>query len=211
MSQPAYRVRRATVDDLQGLLSLWESMHFPTSELERRLTEFQMVESNDGRLLGALGMEIAGRHGKLHSEGFNDFALADDLRQQLWQRMLSVATNHGLARLWTQETAPFWNHSGFHPVNEESLKKLPGQWISISTQSGWLTIKLRDEEALQILLDKEFTQLKEAERERTRSATRRTRTLKFVATLLAVVLALFVIIISIFMFLHQNNLRMPGH
>lgn len=209
MSEPAYRVRRATVDDLQGLLALWESMHLPTAGLERRLTEFQMVESKDGRLLGALGMEIAGRHGKLHSEGFNDFALADDLRHQLWQRMQSVATNHGLARLWTQESAPFWNHSGFHPANEESLKKLPGQWVS--EQSGWLTLKLRDEEALQLSLDKEFARFKEAEQERTQGAMRRARTLKFVTTLLAVVLALFVIIVSIYIFLHRGNLRPPGH
>lgn len=208
MSQSAYRVRRATVDDLEGLLALWKAMHFPTDELERRLTEFQLVESNDGALLGVLGMEIAGRHGRIHSEGFNDFALADGLRQQLWERMQSVATNHGLARLWTQETAPFWKHSGFNSANEGSLKKLPGQWAAVP--SGWLTLKLRDEDALQISLDKEFARFKEEEQQRIQGTLRRTKALKSFATLLAVVLSIFVVIVSIYMLLHRNNLRPPG-
>jgi len=209
MSQSGYRVRRATVDDLPGLLALWEAMHITTPDLEKRLTEFQIAESNDGRLLGALGMEIAGRHGRLHSESFNDFALADELRQQLWERMQSVAANHGLARLWIRETAPFWNHSGFHPANEESLKKLPGQWAT--DQSSWLTLQLRDEEALQKSLDKEFARLNEKGQERAQGALRRDRALKFFFTLLAVVMAIFVIVISTYMFLHRNNIRPLGH
>ncbi len=208
MSQSAYRVRRATVDDLEGLLGLWEAMQFLTVELERRLTEFQVVESDDGALLGALGMEIAGRHGRIHSEGFTDFALADALRQQLWERMQSVATNHGLARLWTQEPAPFWNHSGFHPANDESLKKLPGQWGTV--QSGWLTLRLRDEEALQISLDKEFARFKEEEQARRQGMLRRTQALKSFTTLVAVVLMIIVLVICIYMLLHRNNLRPPG-
>ncbi len=209
MSQSSYRVRRATVDDRQGLLALWEAMHFPTPDLERRLTEFQVAESDDGKLLGALAIEIAGRQGRLHSECFSDFALADGLRHQLWERMQSVATNHGLARLWIRETAPFWNRNGFQPANEESLKKLPGQWAV--DQSGWLTLKLRVEEALLISLDQEFARFKEEEQERTQGALRRARLMKSFATLLAVVLALFVIVVSAFVFLHRNSLRPMGH
>jgi N-acetylglutamate synthase-like GNAT family acetyltransferase len=209
MSQSAYRVRRATVDDLQSLLTLWTSMHIPTSGLEKRLTEFQVVESEDGSLLGAIGLEVAGRHGKLHSECFSDFALADALRQQLWERMQSLATNLGLARLWTQETAPFWNRGGFHAANEESLKKLPDQWAT--GQARWLTLRLRDEEAIEKSLDKEFARFKEAEKQRTQTALQRARALKFVATLMAVVLAIFVIVVSLYLYLHRNIIRAPGH
>lgn len=209
MSQSAYRIRRATVDDLPALQAIWEAMRFTTPDLEKRLTEFQVVESEDGRLLGALAIEIAGRHGKLHSESFNDFALAAELRHQLWERMQSVATNHGLARLWTQETAPFWNHSGFQPANEESLKKLPGQWAA--DQSGWLTLKLRDEEALQNSLDKDFARFKEEEQARTMGTLRRARALKLFATLLAVVMAIFVIVVSTYIFLHRSSMRPLGH
>lgn len=206
MSQADNRVRRATVDDLGGLNALWESMHFPALELEKRLTEFQLVETPDGQLLGAVGMEIAGRHGRLHSEAFNDFALADILRQCLWERMQSVATNHGLVRIWTQETAPFWAHSGLLPAEAESLKKLPAAWTTLP--SKWLTIRLRDEEAVEISLDKEFARFKEFEKERTDKAMRQARTLKLVATLLAIVLALLVGVISIYVF--KNRGILPG-
>lgn len=208
MSQSAYRVRRATVDDLGEMLALWEAMHFSTPELERRLTEFQVVESDDGGLLGAVGLEIAGRHGMIHSEGFNDFAQADGMRQELWERVQSLATNHGLARLWTQETAPFWKQNGFQSANEESLIKLPSQWAAI--QSGWLTMRLRDEEALQISLDKEFARFKEEEQQRRQGVLRRNRTLKSFTTLVAVVLMIFVLVVCIYMLLHRNDLRAPG-
>src|SRR5437773_781501 len=109
MSQPEYRVRRATLDDVKTLSALWQTMRFPSGELEKRVTEFQVAESTDGKLLGALGLQIAGRQGRLHSEAFSDFALADTLRPLLWERLQAVASNHGLVRLWTQERTPFWN------------------------------------------------------------------------------------------------------
>src|SRR4051794_18584643 len=206
MSQADYRVRRATVDDLPGLNALWESMHFPALELEKKLTEFQLAETPDGQLLGALGMEIAGRHGRLHSEAFNDFALADLLRQHLWERMQSLATNHGMVRIWTQETAPFWTHSGLLPAEPESLKKLPAAWNTLPPQ--WLTLRLRDEEAVEVSLDKEFAKFKEFEKEGTDKAMRQARTLKMVATLLAIVLALLVGVISIYVL--KNSGILPG-
>ena len=83
MSLSVYSVRRATVDDLAALLALWEAMHFSVADLERRLTEFQIVESEDGTLQGAVGLEINDRNGRLHSEAFKDFALADTLRDHL--------------------------------------------------------------------------------------------------------------------------------
>jgi N-acetylglutamate synthase-like GNAT family acetyltransferase len=161
MSEADYQVRRATVDDLHSLKALWESMRFPAVELERRLTEFQLAETPDGELLGALAMEIAGRHGRLHSEAFNDFALAEPLRQRLWERMQSLATNHGLVRIWAQETAPFWSHNGFLAADPESLKKLPAAWNDLPP--AWLTLRLRDEEAVEMSLDKEFVRFKEFE------------------------------------------------
>ncbi|MDB6112923.1 MAG: hypothetical protein JWR69_4673 [Pedosphaera sp.] len=206
MSQSDYQVRRATVDDLQGLQALWGAMHFPALDLEKRLTEFQVVATPDGQLLGALGLEILGRHGRLHSEAFNDFAIADALRQRLWDRMQSVATNHGLVRLWTQENAPFWSHSGLLPADADNLKKLPPAWDTLPP--GWLSIALRDEAAVEISLDKEFARFKEFEKARTEQALGRARTLKVIATVLALVLAVIVVAISIYVF--KNRGLLPG-
>lgn len=209
MSQSGYRVRRATIDDLQEMQRLWVGMHYSPIDLEKRLTDFQVAESDDGRLLGAVAMEIAGRQGKIHSECFSDFGLAEPLRQHLWERLQSLATNHGLARIWTRETAPFWAQNGFHQANEDALKKLPEPWAG--EQSGWLTLKLRDEEALHFSLEKEFARFKEQELARTGGTLRGVKALKFFSTLVAVVLSIFVVVVCIYVFLHRAALRPPGH
>jgi N-acetylglutamate synthase-like GNAT family acetyltransferase len=209
MSESAYTVRRATVDDLSDLLALCETMHIPTAGMEKRVTEFQVATSAAGKLLGALGLQVEGRHGRIHSETFSDFALSDTLRPLLWERMQSLATNHGLARLWTQETAPFWSRGGFQPATEDALKKLPASWAG--AQSGWLTMRLRDEEALQMSLDKEFARFKEEEQRRIHGTLRGVKALKFIATLLAVVLAIFVVVVSAYIFLHRTHIPRPGY
>ncbi len=186
MSAPAHRIRRATVDDLPDLQTLWASMHLSAADLERKPTEFQVAESEDGSLLGAIGMEITERIGRIHSETYLDFAHSDPLRQSLWERLQSLATNHGITRLWTRETAPFWTRNGFHAPSVDELKKLPPAWAA-DTQ-GWLTLRLRDEEALEKALDKEFTRFKLEEKRRTEQLMRKGKILKFIGTILAVLL-----------------------
>jgi len=63
MNQPVFHVRRATVDDLEALRALWETMHFPALELERRLTEFQVAVAEDGGLLGRWACKSTGGTG----------------------------------------------------------------------------------------------------------------------------------------------------
>jgi len=207
MSQAEYRVRRATLDDRKALVGLWEKMHFPSTELERRLTEFQVVETPEGEVLGAVAMEISGRYGRIHSEAFGDFALAEILRTHLWQRLQSVATNHGLVRVWTQEKAPFWCHCGLHPAAEAELKKLPDAWYSLP--GNWWTQQLRDEEAVAASLDKDFAQFKEAARLQTEETLRRARMLKYIATFIAIILAVFVIFVSLYLLKSHGILLGP--
>src|SRR6266702_4430411 len=77
MTVSNYRVRRATLDDITQLTAIWKSMDFPVEELAKRITEFQVAESADGKVVGALGLQIAERQGRVHSEGFSDFAVAN--------------------------------------------------------------------------------------------------------------------------------------
>jgi hypothetical protein len=53
MNLPVLRVRRATTDDRKSLKALWQSMLLPADELEKRLTEFQVVVTADDSALGA--------------------------------------------------------------------------------------------------------------------------------------------------------------
>jgi N-acetylglutamate synthase-like GNAT family acetyltransferase len=179
-------VRRATLDDIRQLTALWQSMQFPVEELARRVTEFQVAEGADGEVLGAVGLQIAERQGLVHSEAFGDFAMADHLRPLLWDRLLAVATNHSLLRIWTREQAPFWNHCGLQKADAEALQKLPAQWRGPA--SAWLTLKLKDDVETVMSLDKEFALFMQSEKQRTERVFQRARRLKTVMTLIAFLL-----------------------
>jgi N-acetylglutamate synthase-like GNAT family acetyltransferase len=204
VSSSKYRVRRATLDDIGQLTALWESMHYPIPELSRRVTEFQVAEGPDGRVLGALGLQIAERQGLVHSEAFSDFALAEHLRPLLWDRLQTVATNHGLLRVWTQEQAPFWNHCGLIKAGPETLQLLPASWRGPS--SAWLTLKLRDDVETVVALDKQFAQFMQSEKQRTERVLQHARRLNTVAMLLAVALLIVVLAWAVSLFLRHPQL-----
>mgnify|MGYP005839714969 CR=1 FL=1 len=199
MSAPPYRVRRATLDDIAALVELWRSMRFPAEELARRVTEFQVAEQ-DGRLVGAVALQMAERQGRIHSEAFTDFALADSLRPMLWERIHSLATNHGLLRLWTQEQAPFWSHSGLSTASPEHLAKLPTAWRELA--GTWRTLQLREDLETIVAADKEFALFMEAEKQRTQRAFQQARVLKLVATLVALALLAAVMVGAIYVLRH---------
>ncbi len=175
-------------------------MNFQTEDLARRVTEFQLAEDSEGKLLGAVGIQIAARQGRIHSEAFLDFAVAEHLRPLLWERLQSVATNHGLQRIWTQEQAPFWNHCGLANAGPEELEQLPQAWRG---PSRWLTLKLREDVEEIISADKEFALFMEAEKQRTAQTFQHARIIKGIATLIA--LALFVLILAgLFLLMRKN-------
>ena len=196
-----YRVRRATLDDIGALSALWNSMKFPVEDLARRVTEFQVAEDPQAKIVGAVGLQIAERQGLINSEAFTDFALADQLRPLLWDRIHSVATNHGLLRLWTSEQAPFWNHCGLTKADPDSLQKLPAPWRAKA--ANWLTLKLKDDIESVLSMDKEFAMFMQAEKDKTARTFQQARVLKFVATLIA--LAVFGMILLGLMFLVRHN------
>lgn len=197
MTSANYRVRRATLDDLGALKPLWESMRFPAAELEKRLTEFQVAENSRGEVIGGIGFRMSGRHGCLHSESYSDFSVADEVRPLVWERLQVLNANHGVARLWTQETSPFWRQQGFQPPQTEQLKNLPEAWKNEG--APWLTLQLKSEEAF-VSLEKEFGLFMAAEKERTKKMFEQARLIKMIATLLALVFAAFVIVAMVYLF-----------
>jgi N-acetylglutamate synthase-like GNAT family acetyltransferase len=204
VSSSNYRVRRATLDDIGQLTALWDSMQYPTPELARRVTDFQVAEAPDGKVIGALALQITERQGRVHSESFSDFALSEYLRPLLWDRVHAVATNHGLLRLWTQEQAPFWNHCGLLKADAEALQKLPAPWRG--TTGAWLTLKLKEDVETLVSLDKEFAMFMESEKQRTERVFQHARTLKTIATVIAVMLLAAVLVWGVSLVLHNPQL-----
>ena len=182
-----YQVRRATVDDLPYLLALWQGMNFPTDGLDQRLTEFQVATDGQGALLGAVGFEVTGQQGRIHHEAFGDFSLAEQLRPLFWEKILMLAQNKLVFRLWTQEDAPFWKQTGLQSPPRDVLQKLPAKWTN--AQGGWLTLQLKDEAAIQALsVDQEFAAMMQAERESIAARVRMLRTAGLVTAILIAVL-----------------------
>src|SRR5688572_8993095 len=116
MSTPQLQVRRATIDDLPKLAPLWREENLDVDDLEKRFKEFQVAEGLSGEVIAALGLQVAGQEGRLHSEVFARPEEADLAREKLWERAQIIANNHGLVRVWTQLTAPFWHTNGFAPA-----------------------------------------------------------------------------------------------
>jgi len=201
MSASNYRVRRATLEDIGPLTELWKSMRFPAEDLSKRVTEFQVAESPGGKLLGALGLQILEKQGRIHSEGFTDFSLSEHLRPMLWERIHAVATNHGLLRLWTKEDAPFWNRCGLTKPDDDTLARLPAAWRG--EPANWLTLKLKDDIESIVSLDKEFALFMQSEKDRTARAFQQAKILKLIATLIAITL-LGLVMVGAFLLLKRN-------
>lgn len=203
MNLPGLRVRRATTDDLPGLKPLWRSMLLPADELEKRLTEFQVAETADSKLLGAIGVQIAGRHARLHSESYVDFGHADAARQLFWERLQTLASNHGVFRLWTQESSPVWSGYGFRSANAAKLASLPQEWQPV--RGEWFTLQLKDEEAIAHALDQDLAAFMSLERQNTERAFQQARTLKAVVTVIGFTIGIVCFVIAAYLVFHRGG------
>jgi N-acetylglutamate synthase-like GNAT family acetyltransferase len=155
MDPARFTVRRATVDDLSGLKELWNRAHLQVLDLEKRLTDFQLVVSEDSDLLAAAALRVEAGQGWLNSEAFAGPEDQDTLRQVLWERVTTLSANHGLTRLWTTESAPYWHQvAAFHPAEEADLKKLPG--VFGPAHQRWQTLVLKGEDQRALTLEQEF-------------------------------------------------------
>ncbi len=201
MNPSSFQARRATVEDLLKLRSLWQKKNLPVADLEKRFTEFQLAESEDRILLGAIGLHIDQQQARLHSEAYTSEEVEEVCRLQLWQRVQSVVRNHGLFRVWTQAEEAFWPQNGFSQAEGQVLEKLPA---SFGDRSGrWFTLQLREESGPAISLDGEFELFTQAQREGTAKAMQQARVLKTLAYVLVLIFLLGVIAAGFYVFLHS--------
>ena len=177
-------------------------MHLPYNELKKRLTEFQVVQTADGRLLGAIGMQIIRQHARLHSEAYFDFALADRAREMFWDRIQTLASNHGVFRLWTQETSPFWNRLGFQPAVAGKPSRLPEEWDQFKGE--WLTLQLKDEEVITNALDKNFTAFKSSEKRNVARIREQAKMLKTIITIAGFLVGISCFAVAIYLIIHRH-------
>lgn len=191
VTPPSFSTRRATLDDLHVLRPLWDAARLDSLALEKRLTDFQVAETHEGRLVAAIGLHVDGLHGRVHSECLLDATQAGVLRALFWERLLAVSRNRGLVRLWTLETTSFWRERGFAEGDAEARKKFPAAFGDGA--AAWLTFKLKEEISHALSMDHEFDLFREAARQDRERIIRQGRVLKGVATAFAVLLFLVVV------------------
>lgn len=198
-------IRRATVDDLDALRAIWISMRLPADNLEKRLKEFQIVENTDGQIFGAIGIWFWGQYALLHSEGFSDFSIADEARQLFWERIQTLAANHGVFRIWTLEHSPFWTRWGFQPANAEILPRLPEQW-KIS-DGKWFTLQLKDEDAVADALKNKFADFMAGEKIQTARVHEKAKTIKTIITVIGFGIFFICVAIAIYLLTQRNPFK----
>ena len=182
MTESKFNFRRATLEDLDVLRGLWQTALYSPIELEKHLTEFQLVEGDDGRLLGALGIRIQGEEGYIHHEAFTHPKTEMAMREALWYRLKIMFGNQGVHRVWTREKAEFWNGEGFRMATVEEKAKYP---IDFGTVDRALKVfPLRDSKAEKII-EKKMIELHASRFEEEAQLDRRTRVIRVVAWSLA--------------------------
>lgn len=201
------RVRRATVEDLDMLRPMWEAMHLPAATLEPRLTEFQVVENPEGQVVGGIGFQIGGSQGHLHNEAFTDFGLADAARELLWKRIQTLATNHGILRVWIRENTPFWLQLGFKTATEENLQRLPAAWNTEGPP--WFTLQLKDEVAIGAV-EKELAMFMSASKRNSERTMDQLRVLKKMALFVAILFAIIAFGAAFYLLMKRPDLLHPG-
>ena len=201
MNPASLSVRRASVDDLPALRALWVAANLPVNGLEARLTEFQVVESG-GVLAGAGGGEIIRQHLRLHSEDYTDFALADAARELFWERIQVLTSNHGVFRVWTQETSPFWTRMGFAPAKDKELERLPEEWKRL--EGGWRTLELKNEEAINQALNTHLPALLEESQSKAARTAAHARRFKIFLTVIFFLIAAVGFSMVIYLLRHRN-------
>jgi hypothetical protein len=204
MNQNQLVVRRANLEDLVGLRTLWERAHLQVLDLEKRLTDFQLIATTEGDLIGAVGLQIDQKQGCVHSEAYLRREDAAEARPFLWDRIQTLARNHGLARLWTRASAAAWRELGFTEPTAEQLTRLP---VGFGAQGQWLTLGLREESAAMISVEREFELFQQAQRASTEELLLRAKRLKIVVVSVVLLFAAAAMVAALVFVMRQGQ---PG-
>jgi len=143
MEPSQWTARRATLEDLPALETLWQRCGLPWEQLEKFFTEFQVIAGEDSAVHAALGLLVEGSDGLVHTEAIPPSDIdPDELRAVLWRRVQIVARNQGVQRLWTQEDAPYWVASGFSAPTPAIRTEVHASFLD--ADPGWKIFQLVD-------------------------------------------------------------------
>jgi N-acetylglutamate synthase-like GNAT family acetyltransferase len=199
------QVRRATLEDLHDLRLLWQKVKLDPLLLEKRLTEFQVIESNG--LVACIGIEVADQQGFVHSEAIANFSQHDALAPILWERIRTLARNHGLHRLWIDDPDPTWIQFGFIRPTPQQLKKLPARF---GIRTDWHVLQLKEETEATLTLEQEFELFSQVQKQSTEQVLRQARRFKQLAYILLWIAVAALIAFLVYGFRHPIEVKRPA-
>ena len=196
--------RRANLEDLPALLRLWEKSNLPGVQLEKYLTEFQVIDAPEGGLLAAIGLQIDGDEALVHSEAIATEAEADACRLGLWTRMQIVVRNQGIQRVWTLEDADYWRGL-FKPASREEIAGLKASFADPT--ASWYRVRFLDENQVNKLVNQQVLLRGgslEGDRAELAEAIRRA---KIIAYSIATGVIILLVVFALYMLIHREELQ----
>jgi len=177
MSSENFRVRRATLDDIAGLTSVWSAMRFAPEDLAKRITEFQVAEKQPG----PHNWGHRASDSRKSKAGFTAKASWILPRRKLFGPLLWDRLNSNRHQSRPAPLVDTRRCAVLEPQRDESRRsrgtgKAALVWRPIGGK--WLTIKLRDDLDSVLSADAEFALFMQAEKERTRRTFQQARVLK---------------------------------
>jgi hypothetical protein len=193
MSVGNIQVRRATVDDLPKVHRFFEAQKLPAATLEKRLTDFQAAFNEQEEVVAVAGLHLEKQQGRIHTIQTIAGEKEAELQKILWDRIQSVARNHGLYRLWMEP--PLWPGQSLPAATVKELERLPPTFGD--KNKPWHVLQLKEELEQALSLDREFELFTLSQKEDAEKVMRQAKALK---TLAYVIAALFVAVAGFLIF-----------
>ena len=210
MESPALSARRATVEDLAGLRVLWLAAGLPWDQLDRFVSEFQVVPGPEESMLGAIGFLVEGADALLHSESVAPGEQADEVRAALWRRIQIMGRNQGVHRIWTQEDAAYWPTCGFNAASASVVEGCKATFVDRT--AIWQIFEFPAPEMVKARLDEQMAIWQATRAQEAAAMQERIRNFRNLAVLIAtLVIGGMIILLSILMRQHPEVMQRLLH
>lgn len=116
------RISAATLADRDEIAHLLDACALPSSDIDAHLDRFFVARSG-GRIVGCIGLEVAGGDGLLRSLAVAPDQRGQGIARRLYARLLTQARGLGVSQLYLLTTGaePFFEMLGFRMLAREDV------------------------------------------------------------------------------------------
>lgn len=117
-----HTIRAAQPDDLDGVVALLKEASLSIPGVAEHFEDF-IVAERDGTLVGAVGLEMRGRHAFLRSAVVTPAERGTGIGAALTQRITEIARERGVETMWllTTKADGYWKRHGYEYVSRDEV------------------------------------------------------------------------------------------